>query len=484
MNVLAAVFLGVYLLILLVIAVIGFRRRENTLEDFYVSKREVGAFVAFMTFSATLFSSFTLVGMPGFFYKHGIGSWVFIAFADIFMAVMIWLFGYRIWSLGKRFNYVTPTEFLKDRYESKLVMIVAGLVGILFLLPYISTQLVGASIMLAELGLPVLGGSLLFAVIVLVYSELGGMRTVAWTDALQGGLFLIIGLLVAGFLLAWHPGNLFLDVVKINPALMSVPGPSGLFTLPMMISFFIMIIFMPATQPQLTVRFFLPKSKRVLKTMMIASPIFAFLAMLPTLVIGLGAHLINPGLASGDLALPTVLTVMPGIIMALALVAVIASSMSTVDSQILALSSIITKDFFVNLRKRMMGARARMWTARISMFIILGVAFLISMKPPKLIVTLSILSFAGTLQILPTMVGALFWSRATGWGALASMLVGVAVLSMAQWGGWKPWLGFHGAIWGLVAGFLVLIVVSLFTWRPKNGRNAVVSYLLKNFKML
>ncbi|NOZ81280.1 MAG: sodium:solute symporter family protein [DPANN group archaeon] len=484
MNLLALGLLLAYLLVLLVFAYYGFRRREDTLEDFFVGRREIGKFVAFMTFSATLFSSFTLVGMPGFFYTHGIGSWVFIAFADVFMAVMIWFFGYRIWALGKKFRYITPTEFLRDRFDSNSVMIIAGLIGILFLLPYISIQLVGASILLSTAGLPSLIGSLGFVLVILVYSEFGGMRTVAWTDAFQGSLFLLIGLLIGGLFLAWHPGNLFLDVLRVDPALLSVPGPAGLFTYPMMISFFIMIIFMPATQPQLTVRFFLPKSKKVLKTMMIASPIFAFLAMLPTLVIGLGARLIDPALASGDLALPTVLTVLPGFVVALALISVIASSMSTVDSQILVLSSIITKDLFVNLRKKKISRKARMWIARLSMFLLLGAAFLISVKPPKLIVTLSILSFAGTLQLLPAMMGALFWRRTTKWGALASMVVGVAVLSLAQWGGWRPWFGFHGAIWGLAFGMLALVLVSLVTRPPTRNGRKVVAFLEKEFGML
>lgn len=479
---LAAWLIAAYLMIVLVIAYFGWKKRKDNLQDFYVQSRSAGKFVAFMTFSATLFSSFTMVGMPGFFYTHGIGSWMFIAFADIFMALMIFVIGRRMWALGKRFGYVTPSEFLGDRYDSKLVMIISGLIGIVFLLPYISTQLIGAGILLSEIGLSLVWGSAILAIVLLVYSELGGMRSIAWTDALQGSILLIISFAISAILLVKIGGvwPLFSGLARSAPEVLSIPGPKGLFTYQMMLSYFVLIIFMPATQPQLTVRYFLPKNKKALQYMMIATALFAFLVMVPAMIIGLGGKLIDPALASGDLALPTILGLMPSVIASLAIVSVIASSMSTADSQILTLSSIVTKDYFVKLTKKKIGRKARMRIARISMFLLLGIAFLISTKPPTLIVTLSILSFAGTIQMLPAMLGALFWKRATAPAAISSMLAGVGVLCAFQW--WlKPLWGFHPGALGLAASSAVFLAVSLITTEPSGMSRKIVEFLKKEF---
>ncbi|MFQ6089108.1 MAG: hypothetical protein ACE5K0_09440 [Candidatus Methanofastidiosia archaeon] len=472
-------FLGAYLLVCLGFAYRGWKRRGEDLEDFFITKRTVGGFVAFMTFSATLFSSFTLVGMPGFFYTHGIGSWVFIAFADIFMALMIYFFGIRFWLLGKKFGYITPTEFLRDRYESDYVSVIAVLIGIVFLLPYISIQLIGAGIVLkGALGIPAFYGSFLLALILIIYSELGGMRTVAWTDALQGTILLIVGFLVAILFLREFGGISLMmsQAIEKYPELMTVPGPKGLFTYQILISFFIMIIFMPVTQPQLTVRYFIPESKKTLKLMMMATPIFAFLAMLPQLFIGIGAKIAFPELASGDQALTSVLTLIPPVVGAIAVTGVIAASMSTADSQFLVLSSLITKDFYVNILNPKSSNRKRLKIARISMFLLLLLAFIISLKPPKLIVTLSILSFAGTLQVLPTMLGGLFWKRATREGAISSMLVGVLTLSLFQWV-LKPPFGIHQGIWGLIFGSLSFVLISLITKPPEKKAKKILGYL-------
>jgi SSS family solute:Na+ symporter len=472
--------LGIYLLICLALAYYGWKKHSEDLEDFFVTKREAGKVIAFMTFSATLFSSFTLVGLPGYFYTHGIGAFVFVAFADVFMAICIYVFGVKIWALGKKFKYITPTELLKDRYDSNAAMLIAGLIGIVFLLPYISTQLIGAGKALnGAAGIPVIWGSFLLALVLVVYSELGGMRTIAWTDALQGTVLLVVSFLIAGLLILHFGGisPMMQSAAETNPGILSTPGPTGLFTYPMMISFFIMIVFMPVTQPQLTVRYFIPDSKKTLKWMMIATPIFAFLIVLPQIIIGIGANVLFPGLESGDMALTSVLTLVPPVVGALAVTGVIAASMSTADSQLLVLSSTFTKDFYVRFFGK---KRRKMLIARLSMLFLLFLAFLMSINPPKLIIDLSILSFAGTLQVLPTMIGALFWKHSTRAGAVLSMLSGVATLSYFQWFFPPPLpLGLHAGILGLIVGTTIFIAASLLTKPPETKRAEEIMGLLR-----
>jgi len=447
-------FLAIYLVFCLGLAYIGYRKRKNTLEDFYLSRRSTGGFIAFMTFSATLFSSFTLVGMPGFFYTHGIGAWAFIIFADLLMAVVVYYVGTRLWEASRKWKLVTPTEYMARRYN-KTAGVIALIISFVFLLPYISTQIIGMGIILGSIAnLTPFAVSGILVIIIFLYSEMGGMRSISWTDALQGGILIIISLILMCGIISHFGGvaEIFSQTEQIDSELMDTPGPAGLFTFPMLFSFFLMIVLMPVTQPQLSSRFFIPKSKKVLRSMLIAIPIFALLAIIPTMFVGFGAKILNPSLASGDLALSTILDLFPEAIAALAIIGVIAASMSTADSQVLALSSLVTRDLYTGKKK--------MQIARISILVIAVLAWIISFKPPQLIITLSILSFAGTLQIAPAMIGGLFWKKGTAAAAICSMLSGVVVLILYQWFFSSP-LGFHASFWGLVTGTIIYIVLSL-----------------------
>ena len=229
----------------------GWRSRGSGLAEFFVAGRSLGGTVGFLTWSATLFSAFTLVGLPGFFYTHGIGSWVFIAFADTYMGVMFYVIGRRIWRLGRQYDFITPTELLGYRFASPALSILAVAVSAIFLMPYIAIQMIGVGRLLqGATGIPYLWGSLFVLLVVLIYSELGGLRAVAWTDAVQGVVFFFLFYVTAVFFIGrvWGGvGALLAQVVEARPALVSAPGPKGYFTYGTLISLFLLIIGMPLT---------------------------------------------------------------------------------------------------------------------------------------------------------------------------------------------------------------------------------------------
>ena len=102
------------------IAIYGQRLvKARNLASYYLADRTVGPVIAALTMAATLMSAFILVGATGFFYTHGIGTWAYVAFGDTLLVVMVPVFGYKLWRISKKFGYVTPLEFLRDRYESK-----------------------------------------------------------------------------------------------------------------------------------------------------------------------------------------------------------------------------------------------------------------------------------------------------------------------------------------------------------------------------
>ena len=461
--------LGVFLVFFFWLGYSGWKRSRGV-AGFFIADRKIGPVVSFLTYSATLFSAFTLVGMPGFFYTHGIGSWAFIGFADIFMAVTIFVFGRKFWLLGWKFNFVTPTEFLKYRYNSAAVMALGVLISLVFLLPFVATQLVGiGKIVESATGgeLSYLPVAFFFMAIVLAYTGLGGMRAVAWNDAVQGVLLFVMSYVIAFiFLYAnWSgPAAMFQAVAQTKPDLLSVPGPREYFTYSTMISYFFLIIAIPITQPQMSCRFFIPRSFSSLRFMMMATPVYAFLILIPALILGLGAAVVFPGLASGDLVLGQVLnTHTSAAVGGLVICGVVAAAMSTVSSLLLVLGSLAAKDLYANMAWG--GAKSeatQVWVGRGAGVLVALLAFLASIRPPPLIVELSIDTFGGMLQLLPVFIGGLYWKKATRTGALASMIVGITVFSLTNWGVDRHLLGgIHPGALGLVAGSASFVAGSL-----------------------
>ena len=454
---------------------ISYRTRHESrknIEEFYVAGRNIGWIITFLTFSATLFSAFTLVGMPGFFYTHGIGSWTFIAIADTFMALMVPLVGYRIWKAGKVFGFVTPAQFLGERYESRSVLYIAVVVQFLFLLPYMSIQAIGiAKLLQSAAGIPYLIGLIIALIATYIYIETGGMRAVAWTDAILALTLFIGAYAVSLWFLGKHFGslsNMFHRVYRVKKDLLTIPGPRHLFTTTMLISFFIMIFAMPATQFQLTTRYFIAKDVKTLKKSMIGMAIFASFVLFPSMILGIGAAYVWPHLKSGDMVLGRVLSELSPLLIVIGIIAVFAAALSTIDSQLLLLSSLFTRDVVLELKGEL-SMKEKLRINRIVVLVLSLIIFFISLNPPKLIVQLSILSFAGTLQILPAMLGALYWRRATGTAAAWSTVVGILALVLLKF--FKLHINLHGwhpAIWGLVVATIVFVVISLLTSPPSD----------------
>lgn len=434
----------------------------SSLEEFFLAGRSLGWFINFLTFSATLFSAFTLVGMPGFFYTHGIGSWAFIAFSDTFMALVIPLVGYRIYKISKERGYITPAQIVGDRFGRVALLLVVS-VEFVFLLPYMSIQAIGIGKLMESAtsgSIPYLVGVIVALILIFLYIEAGGMRTIAITDAILGLVLLSGAYILVIFFVAKHFGSLgqlFQRVAEHEPELLSIPGPKGLFTYKILWSFFIMIVAMPVTQFQLTQRYMTARSTEVLKRVMIATAVFATVVLIPPLLLGLGGKVIWPNLKSGDLVLGKVLSELPPILAAFGVIAVFSAALSTIDSQLLILSSLFTRDL-MQLEDRERGIK---YSRFITIFLLL-VIFFLSLKPPKLIVELSILSFAGTLQILPTMLGALFMRKVRKESAWLSIMLGILVLMILKYTKLR-WLslGFHPALPALFIASLAFLIINL-----------------------
>ncbi len=227
--------LGLYLVMLLVFGYLGYRRSVSNEEDYYLAGRGQGWTVTALTIMATFFSSFALLGAPGMVYRDGVVFALFSLNVPVAGAA-IYFIGSRIRRMGREKGYVTPADMIADYYGSRAgLRLLVALIGMLYAVPYVVIQIQAGGILAQQL-FPGTGafenGAVLLALITMVYIMVGGMRSVAWTDVVQGSL-LVGGMLLAGVAavaVLGGPSPFFKAIAELPPKSLSVPGTTGRWT--------------------------------------------------------------------------------------------------------------------------------------------------------------------------------------------------------------------------------------------------------------
>ncbi|MCK4749609.1 MAG: hypothetical protein KAT15_21290, partial [Bacteroidales bacterium] len=253
------IIIGSLFILALVIASVKSYKKERTLDEYMLAGLNIGPIIGVLTFAAALFSAFIFMGMPDMFRTHGVGAWIFLAISDGAMVFFIIWFGYHLRKKVKVTGFKGVSGFLNGIYGSKLPGYLFFIAAFLFLVPYAAIQIRGVSIFFGatfEGIMPEWSWALIIVGIMLIYAEVGGFKAIIYSDAIQGTVLLIVIWLI-GITCIKAFGNietLFARVEEVKPALLSVPGPNGLFTVQFLIASFLAIILIPVTQPQLTSR--------------------------------------------------------------------------------------------------------------------------------------------------------------------------------------------------------------------------------------
>ena len=226
--------------------------KAGFLEDFFVAGRDIGPWVLGLTWLATMASGGTFVGTPSLAHHYGwpVMLWIsgYIVLATTGMGVM----GKRIAEIGRRTDALTFPDLLRDRYESKWIGVLSGVLVVILHTAYMVAQYVaGARLVEAVLGVPYLWGILGFAFTVAAYTAYGGFRAVAWTDSFQAAVMLF-GILLTAYFAIEKAGGLPAVFEALNaesPDLVSLPGPDNFLPLSAAISFFFVWPLSAAGQP-------------------------------------------------------------------------------------------------------------------------------------------------------------------------------------------------------------------------------------------
>ncbi|MFW6056749.1 MAG: sodium:solute symporter family protein [Chloroflexota bacterium] len=458
------------------------------MSEFFLADRRVGGFVSALTYSATTYSAFMLVGLAGLSYVGGVGALGFemTYLCGLFLAVF---FLPRFWFVGRRYGYITPMDMLADRYQSKTVGAVAAVLALVFLVPYSAAQLLGIGLLLSGLsqgGIPVFLGILVATVIAIAWSRIAGLRSIAWTDAFQALVMFISAsvLLVIVFKEIGGVGEFISRFESEHSDLLTIPSGSGLWGINMFIGLALPWFFFSLSNPQVSQRFFIPSSVKAMKQMLGGFLVFGFLYTLIAVLWGFAAVLLVPGLSDPDTATPALLA-LPFIPTALALVAmvgIVAAAVSTIDSILLTLSSVWARDVYKGVinpkATESQELKVGQWVIPIMAVIALLFAWQASARTgiDFMIAPLSAAASAGLLMVVPSIFGAFFWKRATAAASIASIVSGAVLVLVLQVTGLRP-LGWWPGVWGFLLCVTVFVSVSLVTRPPSEKADEFIGYI-------
>ena len=408
------------------------RRMIKSNSDFLMAGSNIGLILGFMTFAATLFSTFTLMGMPDFSRTHGIGAWIFLAFSDGGMVFLIVWFGYRLRKTVSAKGFNGMSGLLQSCYRNRWAGYIYFAGVFIFLIPYVAIQIRGVAMFLVQAfpeAMPIWGWSLIIVIVMLVYSELGGLKAIIYADFMQGTLLLVVVWIIAitcmNYLGGW--AEMFRQVEVVNPELLSTPGPKGLLNSQFLIASFLAILMIPVTQPQLSTRLVIMKNTKAMYRMAVAVGTFAMLVIFPTIVIGLYGALKYPDASVPEFLGRVLLHDQSGFVASAAIIGLFAAAMSTSDSQLFALGN----ELRGLISKKESDSLVPIRIAIISFAV--G-ALIFSLFSSDQLVLLARISFAGTAMLGPLVILGIISNKTQGVFMIVVSGLGLGAFILSQAG--------------------------------------------------
>lgn len=398
-----------------------------SLVDYFLAGYKLHWLTASLSYGATTYSAFMMLGLVGLTYRGGVGALGFelIYLSGLICAVIV---GPEIWKIGRAHQCASPGEVLSIHYGNRLVGISYTLTSLLFLIPYSSVQLTGIGYLLETLSegkISYLYGLLVATFLAFLWVEIAGLRSVATTDSLQAGIMMISSLclvfiLVYRFVGGWT--KLFENLTLHYPEWLVVPG-NGFFTFHTFLGLSLPWFFFSISNPQVSQRLLVPSSLGEMRKVLTGFLLYGLFYTLLTVILGFVARVLLPDLVNPDLATPTLLSKLslPTWLILLTSLGILSAAISTIDSILLTLSSMFTKDVLpasISERKKLSLIR----------FILLPflclIIFFFALARFNLIALLSVASSAGLIAVVPSFIGGLLFKKGNALSATYSIIGG------------------------------------------------------------
>lgn len=401
-------------------------------EQFTLAGRSLAGLLLFATMAATNFSAFTIFGLSGAGYRIGWAYYPAMAFGTGFMALSFIVFGLPMYRFAKKHGWISPAQFIEARYQSKTLSNIYAFVILLITVPYVAIQARSGGILIQSItGLPYETSVALILLVVTLYVLRGGMKSVVYTDVLQ--LLVLLSLSAVGFIIIYL-GSRAAGLQTALIALQNRSGANNSFPFTSYVSMILLWLLADPMFPQLFQRFFSARDERSLIRTAALYPLVTGLLFFMTIGVGVFGAILVPNLSateSDQIFMKAAVAVGGKWLPPLLSIAGLAALLSTMDSQLLSVSTICVEAFVPKDLKTLRSER-------------------------MVVFTIALLGYFGALFPVKTILDFLSSTAFPAYAVLAPLFL---------WGLYSPRVGKHTAFLVLLVG-LGLVVIQFFGWKP------------------
>ncbi len=484
--------IGIYLAAMVIIGAV-YSKQTNNVGDFYLGGRKLGPLVTAMSAEASDMSSYLLMGLPGLAYLTGIADvgWTVIGLA-VGTYVNWLLVAKKLRNYSAHCNAITLPEFFSKRYkdDKHMIMAVAAIMIVVFFVPYTGSGFAACGKLFGTLfGIDYHIAMIVSAIIIVGYTSLGGFNAASTTDLIQSIIMTIALVIVLAFGVQQAGGvdavvtnanslNGYFNMFQTHDIATNTSSPYTLFTICSTLAWGLGYFGMP----HILLRFMAIEDPKKVKTSRRVASVWVVISMAIAVLIGVvGRAMVANGAIDPlpDKQHETIIVVIsnflsqfgivPAIVAGVILSGILASTMSTADSQLLAASSAVSENIIGGIFGVKLKEKTEVIIARATLFVIAVIGIVIAWNPDSSVFKIVSFAWAGFGAVFgPVMLLALFWKRSNRYGAFAGMLTGGIMVFL-----WKfviavnvPALAVYELLPAFVISIIVNIVVSLVTPAP------------------
>lgn len=476
-------FIG-YLLLLVGIGIYSTRFSSEGISEFFIGGRKINRFVIALSAVVSGRSAWLLLGVTGMAYSQGASAvWAVMGYVIVELFLFLY-YARRLRNFSETYNCITVPDFFAERFNDHngSLRIVLVVVFLIFMVSYVSAQFVaGGKAFASSFQIEQSTGIILSAVIIFVYTVLGGFLAVSLTDMFQA-IFMIFALVVLPYIAIADAGGLQAVLGQLQNMELTLADPLAL-GIGGLIGFLGIGLGSPGN-PHILSRYMAIDDPKQLRWSAVVGTVWNVLMGWGAIFIGLAGRVYFPEVdmlpASDTENLYPVLAQqhLHPIIFGMVVASIFAAIMSTADSQLLVAASAVVRDIYDRIwyKGRELPQKTLVLYSRIIVFVLVVLALLFGLVAQELVFWLVLFAWSGLgAAIGPTSILALYWRGTTKAGVMAGLITGTAVTIIWYY---IPVLkdNMYELVPAFIASLLVTWIVSKYTQKPDNIDEAFVEF--------
>jgi SSS family solute:Na+ symporter len=439
------------------------RKASHTMKGWIVNDRNMGPVLTWFLLGTEIYTAFTFLGIAGFAFSKGGGAFYSVATNNIGYALGFFMLP-AIGLVGRKFGYVTQSDFVAGRYQNRSLGIVVAFCAAIIMIAYIDLNIEGLGAILSVLTehrlSEITAETIAFSVLS-VAVLLGGIRGNAWQSAIKD--VLMFGSLAALFVVVpYHYfggfGTMFHAMAERIPRRITMPGPTPYYGLSWYWTTVLLNGFSQWVWPQFFNVAFSARDSKTLRLQAVFMPVYQLVKIAVT-TIGFAAILIfaTQKVEGNEVILLVAKQTFPAWLLAFFALAAALSAIVPTGPIIIMSCTLLARNVYAELRPGT-SDKAIFNLMRVLIFVMTFAALLLAVFAHSLIVSVLLVAYDFMAQLIPgVMIGGLFWRRATGAGVFAGLIVGWTMVLVLLFTNNDP-------VWGLNAGFVALVANFIVFW--------------------